>query len=43
MLTAGSVDWPRGRGLVLVDRLRKQWGVDMREDGKSVWAVMQCT
>jgi anti-sigma regulatory factor (Ser/Thr protein kinase) len=31
---------PRGRGLVLVDRLSRAWGTRLRERGKTVWAEM---
>lgn len=30
-----------GRGLKLVDELSAGWGVDLREDGKTVWAVLR--
>lgn len=33
----------RGRGLVIVDRLSKAWAVDLRVDGKTVWAEMACS
>ena len=29
-----------GRGLVLIDALATNWGSDMRDDGKSVWFVL---
>lgn len=32
----------RGRGLVLVNQLSKQWGVMRRAAGKSVWALVPC-
>jgi anti-sigma regulatory factor (Ser/Thr protein kinase) len=35
----GSV---RGRGLVMVDKLSKKWGVARRAMGKCVWAVVPC-
>lgn len=28
---------PGGRGVMLIDRLSRRWGVDRREDGKTVW------
>jgi anti-sigma regulatory factor (Ser/Thr protein kinase) len=28
---------PAGRGLLIVDSLSTAWGVDMRDDGKTVW------
>lgn len=31
-----------GRGMVLVDRLADEWGVDRTEDGKTVWACVSC-
>ncbi|SER46144.1 Anti-sigma regulatory factor (Ser/Thr protein kinase) [Lentzea xinjiangensis] len=37
--TPGSV---RGRGLIMVDQLSKQWGVARRAVGKCVWAVVPC-
>ena len=33
----------RGRGLVLVERLSADWGVDARVVGKTVWAEMSCS
>jgi len=30
-----------GRGLRLVDELSAGWGVDLRDDGKTVWAVLR--
>jgi len=46
----GSVRLPRqrafglesttGRGLRLVDELASEWGVDAREDGKTLWVVL---
>lgn len=30
-----------GRGLRLVQDLSESWGVDLREDGKTVWAVLR--
>ncbi|WP_329792400.1 ATP-binding protein [Lentzea sp. DG1S-22] len=35
-------DSVRGRGLVIVNRLAKQWGVAQRNAGKAVWAVIPC-
>ena len=32
-----------GRGLRLVDELSHGWGVDLRGDGKTVWAVLRLT
>ncbi|WP_328453507.1 ATP-binding protein [Amycolatopsis sp. NBC_00438] len=32
-----------GRGLVLVDRICRDWGVDDDEDGKTVWGRVPCT
>jgi anti-sigma regulatory factor (Ser/Thr protein kinase) len=32
----------RGRGLVIVDKLAKDWGVDVRPGGKTVWAELSC-
>ncbi|MGW6929749.1 ATP-binding protein [Lentzea sp. NPDC054927] len=37
-----SSDSVRGRGLVLVNQLAKQWGVVQRALGKSVWALVPC-
>jgi hypothetical protein len=28
---------PTGRGLHLLDRLASSWGIEMTEDGKTVW------
>jgi anti-sigma regulatory factor (Ser/Thr protein kinase) len=33
----------RGRGLIIVERLSKNWGVDVREVGKTVWAELSCS
>lgn len=33
-------DRPGGRGLLLVERLSAEWGVDIDADGKSVWALL---
>lgn len=30
-----------GRGLRLVDELASDWGVDLHDDGKTVWAVLR--
>lgn len=38
-----SADAARGRGLMLVDELSKQWGVTELGTGKTVWAVLHCT
>jgi anti-sigma regulatory factor (Ser/Thr protein kinase) len=32
---------PRGRGLLIVDRLSTAWGVSPESDGKSVWACFE--
>ena len=32
----GALD-DHGRGLLLLDSLANQWGIEMREDGKTVW------
>lgn len=32
----------RGRGLVIVDRLSKDWGVIPNVVGKTVWAEVSC-
>ncbi|GAA1287609.1 ATP-binding protein [Saccharothrix xinjiangensis] len=32
----------RGRGLVIVDNLSKDWGTIRHEDGKTVWAQVPC-
>ena len=32
-----NADHPSGRGLALVDRLARAWGVERRDRGKSVW------
>ncbi|MGW6443445.1 ATP-binding protein [Lentzea sp. NPDC055074] len=37
-----SADAARGRGLMLVDQLSKQWGVTALGTGKTVWAVLHC-
>ncbi|MDX8034203.1 ATP-binding protein [Lentzea sp. BCCO 10_0856] len=41
-LQPSSSDSVRGRGLVLVNQLAKQWGVVQRTLGKSVWALIPC-
>lgn len=28
---------PTGRGILLIDRLAEQWGVEVRADGKTLW------
>ncbi|MBB5957290.1 anti-sigma regulatory factor (Ser/Thr protein kinase) [Saccharothrix tamanrassetensis] len=33
----------RGRGLIIVERLSKDWGVDARVTGKTVWAEISCS
>ncbi len=33
----------RGRGLIIVERLSKEWGVDARTEGKTVWAEIACS
>lgn len=33
----------RGRGLVLVDQVARDWGCTSRPYGKTVWAVIDCT
>ncbi|GGM86995.1 hypothetical protein GCM10011609_24460 [Lentzea pudingi] len=38
-----SADAARGRGLMLVNQLSKQWGVTELATGKTVWAVLHCT
>lgn len=32
----------RGRGLIIVDNLAKDWGVVQRADGKTIWAEIDC-
>lgn len=32
----------RGRGMVIVDRLAKNWGVVLTSQGKTVWAEITC-
>ncbi|MFE9748713.1 ATP-binding protein [Saccharothrix saharensis] len=32
----------RGRGLVIIDKLSRTWGVDVRRGGKTVWAELPC-
>ncbi|MFD9701056.1 ATP-binding protein [Lentzea sp. NPDC059081] len=43
VLKPSSPHSARGRGLVLVDQLAREWGVDEQETGKAVWAVVPCT
>lgn len=33
----------RGRGLIIVERLSKDWGSDARMEGKTVWAEISCS
>ncbi|MCS7477899.1 ATP-binding protein [Umezawaea endophytica] len=33
----------RGRGLVMVDRLSRKWGVTLGRVGKTVWAELSCS
>lgn len=33
----------RGRGLIIVERLSEDWGVDARVRGKTVWAEISCS
>ncbi|WP_439658415.1 ATP-binding protein [Lentzea sp. HUAS TT2] len=42
VLRQSSSDSPRGRGMVIVNRLAKQWGVVQHAIGKSVWALIPC-
>ncbi|MFS8103115.1 ATP-binding protein [Lentzea alba] len=42
VLRPSSPDSVRGRGMVLVNQLAKQWGVVRRTAGKSVWALVPC-
>jgi len=42
VLRTSSSDSSRGRGMVIVNRLAKQWGVVQRTVGKSVWALIPC-
>ncbi len=42
VLRPASSDSPRGRGMVIVNQLAKQWGVVQRTVGKSVWALIPC-
>jgi anti-sigma regulatory factor (Ser/Thr protein kinase) len=41
----GRVDQARGRGMILVDRLADEWGVQDHpsDGGKCVWAVISCS
>jgi hypothetical protein len=36
-----AADATTGRGLALVDTLAREWGVDVEEDGKVVWCVVE--
>ncbi|MEV7038866.1 ATP-binding protein [Amycolatopsis sp. NPDC051061] len=36
-------DHDGGRGLLLVDQLCLEWGVSRRDDGKLVWARVECS
>ena len=31
-----------GRGLLVLDRLARRWGVDGHPDGKAVWFELEC-
>ncbi|GAA4553123.1 ATP-binding protein [Amycolatopsis samaneae] len=44
MMALSAAADPRGRGLLLVDRLAASWGVrqDPRRAGKTVWAHVPC-
>jgi hypothetical protein len=33
-----AISWPMGAGLTLVDGLTLDWGVELRANGKTVWA-----
>ncbi|SEQ91078.1 Histidine kinase-like ATPase domain-containing protein [Lentzea xinjiangensis] len=33
----------RGRGIVVVDNISREWGVRMRAAGKTVYALVDCT
>lgn len=33
----------RGRGLIIVDGLAEDWGVEHQPSGKTVWAQISCT
>ncbi|PWK80815.1 anti-sigma regulatory factor (Ser/Thr protein kinase) [Lentzea atacamensis] len=41
-LGTSRLDGDRGRGMLLVNRLAKDWGVTPRSDGKTVWAEITC-
>jgi anti-sigma regulatory factor (Ser/Thr protein kinase) len=41
-LRASGPGWERGRGLVLVDQLSRDWGVNVTATSKVVWAEMNC-
>ena len=43
VLRQSSPDSPRGRGMVIVNQLAKQWGVVQHAVGKSVWALIPCS
>ncbi|ANZ36057.1 hypothetical protein BBK82_08225 [Lentzea guizhouensis] len=43
VLRPPSTDSPRGRGLVIVNQIAKQWGAAQRVIGKSVWALIPCS
>lgn len=36
-------DAPTGRGLLLVDALTDRWGIDVDDDGKTVWIELNLT
>jgi anti-sigma regulatory factor (Ser/Thr protein kinase) len=42
VLGHSTVDRRRGRGLVIVDRLSRDWGVIPNVVGKTVWAEVAC-
>ncbi|RAS65870.1 anti-sigma regulatory factor (Ser/Thr protein kinase) [Lentzea atacamensis] len=42
VLGRSRIDRHRGRGLVIVDRLSKEWGVIPNVVGKTVWAEVSC-
>lgn len=41
-LKQATPDSVRSRGLVIVDRLSRQWGVARQAVGKRVWAIVPC-
>ncbi|HEX7304632.1 ATP-binding protein [Lentzea sp.] len=43
VLKPSSPHSARGRGLVLVDQLAREWGVTEQPSGKAVWAVVPRT